>query len=171
MFHFHPFLFFILPDAKPKCWAVPCRPTSPGDGRKERVVSNRIIHSLMDGEAHASAARSWTSTPPCAADSRQDRTWWQSSHGQVDTASYRGNDNWWHQVGSLVTRETSRRTSLTAPLIKTSWGLDQECRKVHKIKVKQALTGQRMFREQETSPLEWPDPTPHQLQRWIIRFR
>lgn len=83
MFHFHPFLFFILPDAKSKCRAVSYRPTSPQDGRKERVVSNRNIHSLMGGEAHTSEVRSWTNTPPCAADSRQDRARWQSSHGQV----------------------------------------------------------------------------------------
>ena len=83
MFHFHPFLFFILPDAKSKCWPVPCRPTSPQDGRKEQVVSDINIHSLMGGEAPISEVKSWTNTPPCAADSRQDRTRLQSSHGQV----------------------------------------------------------------------------------------
>ena len=83
IFHFHPFLFFILPDAKSMCWAVPCRPTSPQDGRKEQVVSNINIHSLMGGEAPTSEVRSWTNTPPCAADSRQDRMRRQSPHGQV----------------------------------------------------------------------------------------
>ena len=66
-------------------------------------------------------------------------------------------------MGSLVTRETSKGARPSPPpLIRiiTSWGLGQVCREVSpvsKAKVKQALVGQGMSREQENSHLEWPD--------------
>lgn len=59
------------------------------------------------------------------------RTWWQSL-----PPGLRGDCQlWaeWHQVGSLVTRETSRAAQLSPdPLIRTvrSWGLGQLCRSV-----------------------------------------
>ena len=40
--------------------------------KKEPGVSNRDISGLMDGGAYMSEARSWSDTPPCAADGRQD---------------------------------------------------------------------------------------------------
>ena len=67
-------------------------------------------------------------------------------------------------MGSFVTREASRG-ALTSPLIRTvtSWGPWQVRRKVspvRRVQVTQALVGQRMYREQEKSHLEWPDHTP-----------
>ena len=69
---------------------------------------------------YRSEARSWSNIPLC-------RTWQQFSLREGEIGSYRGN---WHQVGSLVTGETSM--PLTAPLIRTitSLGLGQVCRKV-----------------------------------------
>lgn len=40
--------------------------------KKELGVSNREISGLMDGEAYTYGARSWSDTPACAAEGRQD---------------------------------------------------------------------------------------------------
>lgn len=51
MFHFHPFLFFILPDAKPKCWVVPAGLQALK--MEERVGSQQQKHpQFNDAEAH-----------------------------------------------------------------------------------------------------------------------
>ena len=40
--------------------------------KKEPRVSDRDINGLMDGGAYMLEARSWSNTPPCAADHGQD---------------------------------------------------------------------------------------------------
>ena len=67
--------------------------------------------------------KSWSYSPPCAVDREVDRT--AAFYLGRGDCSYRGN---WPQVGSLVTRETSRGQPLTAPVI--SWVLGPLGRKV-----------------------------------------
>ena len=59
-------LLVSIPQAWKPCTCPTSRPKS-----KSRV-SNRDFNSLMNGGTYMSEARSWSSTPPCVADSRQD---------------------------------------------------------------------------------------------------
>lgn len=68
------------------------------------------------------------------------------------------------QVGSLVTRATSKEAPAHHPFDRTtsSWGLGQAPRQVSqecKTQLKQMLGGPRTDREQENSHHEWPDHT------------
>ena len=92
----------------------------------------------------------------------------------VFTAEWKDYQLWgnWFQLGSLVTRETSRGAwPLTTPLMRTitNWGLRQIHRKVshvHKIRMKQVLVQQGMYREQENNHLEWADHRGSFLPQW-----
>ena len=54
----------------PKAYKACACPTS--RSKKGPRVGNRDINGLMDGGAYTSEAKSWSNTPSCAADSRQD---------------------------------------------------------------------------------------------------
>ena len=92
-------------------WVACCRPASPvlvQRPKKEPRVSDRNINGLMDkGILHVwSKVLEWQPTSLRS----QGRGW-----GEGEVTSYRGD---WHQVGSLVTRETSRGAQPpTTPLI------------------------------------------------------
>ena len=72
---------------------------------KEPGVSNRDISGLMGRGIYTAKARSWSNILLCAAPGGQDMGVVFAPGMRV--ISYSGN---WHQVGLLITRETSRRT-------------------------------------------------------------
>ena len=95
------------------CWAVPCRPASPvlahpGDGGKEPILNNKDINGLVDGESYLSERRSWNDMPSCG---RR-----QSGHGSSLLSLLGGGGGYQYQVGSSVTRETSRGACPSPPL-------------------------------------------------------
>ena len=81
--------------------------------KKEPRVSNRDINGVMDGGPYTAEARSWSDTPPCAADSRQDMVAVFTAGGGWGGLPVIGE---LRQVGSLVTRETSRGARPSLPL-------------------------------------------------------
>ena len=92
------------------CWAAPSRPAStvpvqPHNWRKSSESGSiRDINGLTVGGSYMSKTRSWSNTPPCAADGRQDMVM-VFAMGVGDRGVYRRN---WHPVCSSVTKETSR---------------------------------------------------------------
>ena len=75
----------------------------------------------MHAGDHTSEAKSWSKTPPCAVEGRQNKVAVFAVKGREgrETTSYRGNRS---QVGSLVTRETSRGECPSPALIRTLAG-------------------------------------------------
>lgn len=130
------------------CWAEPCKPTKPvacpaSRLKKQPRVNNRDISGLMNQGAHTSEVRSWSNTPPCAAEygSSLDSQGWN-----------------WGQVGSWVTRETTEGHAPHSPFDKNNHQLGPRASRMvsceHRVQVKQELVGQGMCREQENSHLE-----------------
>lgn len=103
------------------CTLQTCKPcTCPASGpRKKPRVSHRDINGLMDRETYLFEARSWSEIWTVEMGSLHS---WE----EVEVASYRVN---WYQVGSLVTKETSRE-SRPSPVDKLTgedvliWGIE-----------------------------------------------
>ena len=95
------------PQAYKACACPSLRP------KKEPGVSDRDINGLTDGGAYMSEARSWVDTPLCAVERLASHGGRLRSPGEGEGTSYRRN---WCQVGSSVTRETSRGARPLPPL-------------------------------------------------------
>ena len=113
------------PQAYKACTSPASRP------KKEPGVSDRDINGLTDGGAYLSGARSWSDTPPCAANSEQDGSGLRSRVGR-EIASYRGTAS---RCAHWLPGKPAEGTPLTAPLIRTipSWGLGRVCKKVSQV--------------------------------------
>ena len=89
--------------------------------------SVRDISGLMEGGAYLSEARSWSNTPVCAAEGKQD---------MAAVFSLRGDCRLWGELisGEFISYQGNqqRGTPLPTPLMRTitSWGLGQVLRKV-----------------------------------------
>ena len=98
--------------------AAPHRPTRLGllsFKTMELGVSSRDISGLMDGEAHMSDARSWSSTPPCVVDSVGQHREEVFSPGRKGRLPVRGK----LMSGGLISYPgNQQRVPLTAPLMR-----------------------------------------------------
>ena len=114
------------------CWAL--------RWKKEPRVSDGDISGLIGGGAYTSKARSWSDTPLCVADSRQDMVAIFAPGGNGRLLDIGGMTSGW-----LISYQGNqqRSTPLTTPLIRAigSWSRGQICRKfslVRRVKLKQA---------------------------------
>ena len=65
------------PGCSANCWAKPFKPTKPiacpaSKTEETAPVNNRDISGLINQGAYTFEVRSWSNTPPCAADNRQN---------------------------------------------------------------------------------------------------